>query len=148
MKNTNQKNSNIIGHYFQRNRNNPEFKLVKYGDRLSIPGRLGFYAFGSVVGYTTEYNDDVEEALKRARDNHHQVVWVNALCSVIDCSGKSAEEKAMQGAPHGATLHTDLEIGMCVWFEGNSYRLDKAPNDNIGLTKVDVHFDGTIVQSK
>ena len=115
------------------------YVIVKYGDRLSIEGRLGYYAFGSVAGYALHDHECPVEAIDRARERGEPMVWVNALASIIDCSGKTGEEKAMEGARGDARMHK-LALGSVVWFEGHFYRLDSAPNRNVKLTEVRLFF--------
>jgi hypothetical protein len=132
-----------LKHYFERNRDNPEFTLVKHGDRLSVAGELGYFYFGTVAGCAANDYGNTEAAIARARENRHQLVWVGALCSVIDCSGRTGEQKAMDGAPLGATMH-NMNFGQVVWLEGQTYRLDRAPNHNVGLTPVIVYAGGEL----
>jgi hypothetical protein len=49
----------------------------------------------------------------------------------------------MDGAPLGATMH-NMNFGQVVWLEGQTYRLDRAPNHNVGLTPVIVYAGGEL----
>jgi hypothetical protein len=131
-----------IEHFFQA-ANFFRVPGVQHGDRLHIGGYLGYFAFGSVAGYALENFESPEEAINRAKENRHQQVWVNALCSIIDCSGRTAQEKAMSGAPAGSKVHY-LGFGSLVWFEGQLYELIKAPNQNVALNPVTMFLDGTV----
>jgi hypothetical protein len=119
--------------------------MSPYGDILDVPGYRGFFGFGSVAGSAASNLENTEKAIQRARDNGHDLVFAYGLASIIDNSGKTAAEKAMEGAPAGATLHT-LALGSLVWFEGQTYRLDKASNRNVKLTPVKVWTDGQITE--
>lgn len=139
--------SNHVTGYWQLHGDRRPYTVVRHGDRLELPAYspYGYFAFGSVAGYALENHESAEQSINRARGFGHPLVWINALASVIDCSGKSAQQKAMSFAPAGAKFHS-LEIGKLVWLEGQSYRIDKAANNNAQLTPVRVGFDGTITE--
>jgi hypothetical protein len=141
--------SNHVTGYWQLSGDRRPYVVVKHGDRLEILGgySLGYFAFGSVAGYALENHENAERETKRARGFGHNLVWINALASVIDCSGQTGEQKAMRGAPAGAKFHS-LELGKLVWLEGQSYRIDKAANNNAQLTPVRVGFDGTVTEGE
>jgi hypothetical protein len=124
------------------------FVLVKHDDRLSVADYCyGYFYFGSVAGCAAKDYDNTEREIARSKAFGHQLVWVSALCSIIDCSGRSEEEKAMDGAAAGAKMH-HLKLGSLVWFEGQTYRLDRAANHNIQLAPVRVHFNGDVTEGE
>ena len=139
--------SNYVTGYWQLSGERRPYVVVRHGDRLEILGgySLGYFAFGTVAGYALENHDSAEQSISRARGFGHPLVWINALASVIDCSGRTAQQKAMSGAPAGAKFHS-LELGRLVWLEGQSYRIDKAANNNAQLTPVRVGFDGSVTE--
>jgi hypothetical protein len=123
------------------------FVIVSHGDRLTMEEYNGYFAFGSVAGCAADNHDNTEREIARSRSLGHQLVWINALCSVIDCSGMTGEQKAMEGAPAGAKMHY-LSLGKMVWFEGQTYRLDPDHNQNIKLVAVRVHFNGDVTEGE
>jgi hypothetical protein len=141
--------SGPVGHitgYYQLAGDRRNYTVVSHGDRLEVSEySLGYFAFGSVAGYALENHENAEVEIARARGNGHNLVWINALCSVIDCSGKTGQEKAMDFAPAGARFHS-LKLGGLVWFEGQSYRIDKDHNRNLKLTPVRIGFDGSVTE--
>ena len=142
----NSASNNYVTGYWQLHGDRRPYAVVSHGDRLELNGYdLGYFAFGSVAGYALENHENAEQSINRARGFGHSLVWINHLCSIIDCSGQTGEEKAMRGAPAGAKFHS-LKIGSLVWLEGQSYRIDKAPNYNAALTPVRVGFDGSVVE--
>jgi hypothetical protein len=138
--------SNHVTGYWQLSGERRPYRLVRHGDRLEVPGySLGYFAFGSVAGYALENHESAEQSIARARGFGHGLVWINALCSVIDNSGKTGAQKAMSFSPPGAQFHS-LALGSLVWLEGQSYRLDKAANNNVALKPVRVGFDGAVTE--
>lgn len=124
------------------------FVLVKHDDRLSVAGySYGYFYFGSVAGCAAKDYANTEREIARAKAFGHQLVWVGALCSVIDCSGRTGEQKAMYGATPTAKMH-HLKLGSLVWFEGQTYRLDKDHNHNVKLTAVRCHFNGDVTEGE
>jgi hypothetical protein len=124
------------------------FTIVDHGDRLSVEGYSnGYFAFGSVAGCAMEHHEDVEMQIRRSRTLGHRLQWINALPSIIDNSGKTGEQKAMEGAPVNAKMHK-LTLGSLVWFEGQTYRLDKDHNRNVKLVAVRCHFNGDVTEGE
>jgi hypothetical protein len=118
----------------------PEVTVLRHGDRISVPDYdLGYYEAGSVAGYALENLEDAEVALARAKKNGHKKVWINALASIIDNSGMTGEQKAMQGAPAGAKHHT-LGLGAHVWMEGRAYKVYPDHNHNLKLNPVTIYL--------
>jgi len=138
--------SNYVTGYWQLQGDRRPYEIVSHGDRLEVPGySLGYFAFGSVAGYALENHENAEQSIKRARGFGHSLVWINALASIIDNSGQTGAQKAMSFSPPGARFFS-LALGSLVWLEGQSYRLDKAANNNVALTPVRVGFDGAVTE--
>lgn len=134
---------NLITHFWQVHYSLRPFTLVRHGDRLSVrPYSLGYFAVGTVAGYAAQCDEDVEAAIKRSRNRKENMQWINALASIIDNSGKTGAQKAMEGASQRAQLH-ELALGDLVWLEGHCFVLESDHNRNLKLTPVNLYFDGT-----
>jgi hypothetical protein len=138
--------SNYVTGYWQLAGDRRTFEIVRHGDRLEVTDYSpGYFAFGSVAGYALENYESAEASINRARGFGHPLVWINALASIIDNSGKTGQQKAMEFSPAGAKFHS-LKLGGLVWLEGQSYRIDKTHNRNLKLTPVRVGFDGSVTE--
>lgn len=75
---------------------------------------------GTARGYAAQYNDDAEEAHKRAIENGHETAWANQSAAVLsaDYPGKAealeAEAAAIAAAP-------EIENGQTVEIEGEIF---------------------------
>jgi hypothetical protein len=138
-----------IKHHWQLGPSLRPYTLVKHGDRLQVTGYLGYFAFGSVAGCALRDFEDVRRAIEHEVQNHGEsaLQWINALPAIIDNSGKTGAQKAMEGADENSVFHF-LALGDLVWLEGQSYRLDKAPNKNIKLSPVVVYSDGSTTEGR
>lgn len=90
------------------------------GEKLVLDG-LRTFTIGSVVSYALKTGRDPVEALDSARENGHELVWINGNGSMISST---------QGAPEHLV---QVEVGMQVHFEGRYYTIENAPNKNLQL---------------
>lgn len=99
--------------------------ILSHGQIIRVKG-FSQYAnkitVGTARGYASRYNDDAEEAHKRALDNGHPTAWANQACSVLssDYPGKAealnAEAASIAAAP-------EIEDGQTVEIEGELFRV-------------------------
>jgi hypothetical protein len=115
--------------------------FVNHDDRLTVRDYqpYSFFYFGSVAGCAAKEHANTQSNIARAVRLNHPLVWVGAMCSVIDCSGRTGEQKAMDHAQAGAVMH-HLSMGAIVWFEGQTYQLRQAANHNVALVPVRCNY--------
>jgi len=92
-----------------------EYQSIRYGKLMKN------YSICSVASYALEYNDCPVEAIERAKERGHKMVWINASATVL------------HNGPRSTTPHILVELGMKVYFQGHIYEIVKAPNDNLDL---------------
>lgn len=104
---------------------------IRHGQKFAImfPSRTHgdlphFFTFGSVFGSAVCNGDDPLKSYHRAMTNGHKIRWANANAVVIH-NGPKVKEDAYC-----------LAFGDVIKFEGTSYRLEKAPNDNVALVEI------------
>lgn len=83
-----------------------------------------FFKLGSVVSYAMRYNECPIKAIERARERKHELHFAFALATVISSSPKPKETVV------------GLSWGDEIKFEGRTFKLVKAPNDNVRLQEV------------
>ena len=89
-------------------------------------GRLwNFYTLGCVEDYARSYGEDPAAAVANAKAKGHKLYWANAN-GVSLTAWKRAKETRV-GFEYGDTLR----------FKGKTFRLDKAPNNNVNLTEIE-----------
>lgn len=79
---------------------------------------------GSVVSYALESGGDPIEAVQDAQKRGEKMHWINATSTSIT---------AHQRAKYEVTL---VEEGQLVRFEGRTFKIVKAPNENLDLQEV------------
>lgn len=102
----------------------PVGHVFNHGETVLIGDRR--FTFGSVVGYAMENGEDPVEAVERATRLGHEMRWLSSNASGI-YSGSVIEHEVMYA----------LSFGDVVRFEGGNYRVDRAPNANAKLVRVD-----------
>lgn len=112
----------------------PEFRQAKMidGMEFAMPfesARYGtqyrFFQIGSVIGYAVKNGDDPIAALEQAKERGHETEYVFGLGVSISSHQKAKEEKFA------------LNWGDVIGFHGKTFRLAKAPNNNVALIKVE-----------
>jgi len=101
------------------------------GDVFAIPfqtrqhGTLyRFYTLGSVASYAKRYNKDPVKAVTDAVDRGHALYWANQNATSL-----TAHKRAKEVVP-------GFEVGDTIKFEGHTFVLVAAPNNNISLRLV------------
>lgn len=109
-----------------------EGRKFRHGEVIAIPfvsrshGTLyHFYTLGTVAGYAVERGDDPEECLATARERGHKLHWANANAVTIHNGPKVKKEVP------------GFNIGDPIILQGRTFRIEKAPNDNINLVPVE-----------
>lgn len=82
---------------------------------------LRTYQLGSVVRYAMKYNKCPIDAVDHARALGHKLHWANQRASTVTSKRREAP-KALE-----------MKIGNLIHFEGRTFVLTKAPNNNIDL---------------
>lgn len=106
-------------------------KVWKAGEQFAIAfetrshGTLyHFFQLGSVVSYALQSNSCPIAAIDRARANKHEMHFAFALSTVITAWERPKETVI------------GLSYGDEIAFEGHTFQLAKAPNDNVRLVEV------------
>jgi hypothetical protein len=106
-------------------------KVWKADETFAIPyhsARYGtlwhFYMLGSVVSYAQRYSNCPIAALDRARKNGHDLHFAIALPTVVSST------------PSPKATVVGLGWGDRIAFEGRTFELVKANNDNVSLREV------------
>lgn len=79
------------------------------------------YKAGSVASYVAEYGGDVEAAIARAKARGEKLHWINAQASSLTAHARAKGRRIL------------LTLGMVVRFEGQTFTVASAPNDNLRL---------------
>jgi hypothetical protein len=102
------------------------------GEKIAVPfkstrhGTLySFYCLGSVAGYAVKHGEDVEAAIAQARSKGHKLHYAFGLGASL-----TAWERPKEIVP-------GFEIGETIRFAGKRFRIERAPNQNIGLAEVE-----------
>ncbi|WP_027163391.1 hypothetical protein [Mesorhizobium sp. WSM1293] len=95
------------------------FKSARHGILYS------FYQLGSVAAYAVKNGDDVEAAIARARSLGHKLHYAFGLATSL-----TAWERPKEIVP-------GFDIGDTIRFAGKLFRIERAPNQNIGLVEVE-----------
>lgn len=108
----------------------PRFGVMEIvdGDRLGLRHPKGFYkefSPGSVVSYALECGNDPIAEVEDARRRGHELHWLNPVGASLT-SHKRDPWKLVR-----------IEIGQRVRFEGRTFEIAAAPNDNLRLVRVD-----------
>lgn len=81
------------------------------------------YRAGSVASYAAEYGEDVEVAIARAKARGEKLHWINAKASSLTAHARAKGKQIL------------LTLGMVVRFEGQTFTIASAPNDNLKLVQ-------------
>lgn len=79
------------------------------------------YKAGSVASCAAQYGNDVEAALARAKARGEKLHWINAQASSLTSHARAKGRRIL------------LKLGMVVRFEGQTFTIASAPNDNLRL---------------
>jgi len=96
---------------------------VVAGQVIIVGGRK--FRAGSVVSYMLESGLDPVAAVQRAIENGHPLVWMNPEAAML-----TAEKRAK-------TTHVAVTYQDRIRFEGVTYTLEPAPNNNLEMVRVD-----------
>lgn len=94
------------------------------GDKFAVFLDNGDYVLvraGSVAGYAELYNEDAQEAVERAKENGHELYWLNP-----ESLSLTAHEQAKR-------TYRALYVGQTVVFDGTELTIVSAPNRNFHL---------------
>jgi hypothetical protein len=83
-----------------------------------------FYMLGSCASYALTYNECPIKAIDRARERKDKLHWAIPLATVI--SNPPPPKRTVIG----------LDFGDRIYFEGRTFELKRAPNDNVSLIEV------------
>jgi hypothetical protein len=85
-------------------------------------GRLyDFYKLGSVANYAARYGDDVEAAVKQAKERGEEMYWANPQGAMI--TSHKQDHRIERG----------VSIGDEITFRGMRFRIEAAANNNVKL---------------
>ena len=99
--------------------------LILATETNSVTTYHGRYRAGSVVSYSLQNNDDVISAVDDARENGHSLHWINRLTTAVSNR-------------YGKRYQTiEVTVGMRVRFEGVLFTIERAPNDNLKLKRIE-----------
>ncbi|MBU1336039.1 MAG: hypothetical protein KJ944_08555 [Alphaproteobacteria bacterium] len=91
------------------------------GEKLVL-GDLHTFKIGSLISYALESGQDPVRAIDRAREQGHDLVWINSLGAMLTAERRDPEPVVR------------VHMGMPILFQGVIYRLDPAANRNLKLT--------------
>jgi hypothetical protein len=107
-------------------------RKFKDGDQIAVPYEsrhygtmFDFFTLGTVIGYAVRNGDDPIECLKRATENGHKLYWANknSVC--------------LHNGPRVQIEVPGFNVGDTIHLQGKTFRLDRAPNQNIELVEID-----------
>jgi hypothetical protein len=93
------------------------------GQVIIVGGRK--FSVGSVVSYMLKSGMDPVAAVQRAIENGHALVWLNPEATML-----TAEKRAK-------TTHVAVNFQQRVRFEGVTYKIEIAANNNLEMVRVD-----------
>ena len=96
-----------------------EILILKDGNQ-----HKGTFEANSVVSYALEYNECPLAAVARAKENHHELIWINSRGAVLTAHHRDAENVI------------EVEVGMQVCFQGVYATIEKANNGNLKFKPV------------
>lgn len=102
----------------------------KPGEEIAIPyqsqryGTLwNFFCLGSVASEAERYNENVNEAVERAKSFGHDLYYAFGLG--VTLTAEPQAKKTVTGFNYGDTIR----------FAGKTFRIDRAPNQNVKLVE-------------
>ena len=89
-------------------------------------GRLwNFYTLGCVEDYSKSYGEDPAAAVENAKAKGHKLYWANANGASLTAWKRAKETRV------------GFEYGDAIRFKGKSFRLERAPNNNVNLIEIE-----------
>lgn len=111
-------------------------RRFKHGEVIAVPyqsrnyGQLwAFYTLGTVAGFAIAMGEDPFPAVERATKSGHKLYWANQNYVSLTAWGQPKEE------------HPGFEIGDEIILQGHTFRIERAPNNNIELVEVTEDFE-------
>lgn len=113
---------------FTANRGRVEEAVVlRAGEIVVLPKHLTRYEIGSVASSAIQDNDCPIEAIGRAKEFGHELVYFVQQAACLTDTNPAAEDRPRV---------IQVEIGMKIMFQGHFYEIQSAPNDNLKLVEV------------
>ncbi len=104
-----------------------EAVVLRAGEIVVLPNHLTRYEISSVASSAIQNNDCPIEAIDRAKEFGHKLVYFVQ---------KSACLSNHETHPEDRPRVIQVEIGMKIMFQGHFYEIQSAPNDNLKLVEV------------
>lgn len=105
-----------------------EMPIIRTGQTyaLKIPsqrhGHLWhIFTAGTVIDYARQYHEDPVASVLNAMERGHQLRWFNKNAVILSSTRESKRQ------------HIGLTWGQRVWFDGQCFTIEKAPNHHIAL---------------
>lgn len=113
---------------FTANRGRVEEAVVlSAGEIVVLPNHLTRYEIGSVASSAIQDNSCPMEAIARAKEFGHKLVYFVQQAACLSNHKTRPEDRPRV---------IQVEIGMKIMFQGHFYEIQSAPNDNLKLVEV------------